>query len=193
MDEPIDTNQAVNPIHYELAITAEEARLGTKKILSRRGKRLEVNIPAGVIAGSTIKLTNALQLTDGQPGDILIQIKVKDEKVAAGVIEINDGNFEQEVLSCKTPVVVDFWAPWCGPCRMIAPITAKLAEEYQGRVKFCKLNVDENPLAAAKYQVMSIPLLLFFRGGKVIEQIIGAVSESAVRSKIEAVRGTQHV
>jgi len=193
MDEPIDTNQAVNPIRYELAITAEEARLGTKKILSRHGKRLEVNIPAGVIAGSTMKLTNALQLTDGQPGDILIQIKVKDEKVAAGVIEVNDGNFEQEVLKCETPVVVDFWAPWCGPCRMIAPITAKLAEEYQGRVKFCKLNVDENPLAAAKYQVMSIPLLLFFRGGKVIEQIIGAVSESAVRSKIEAVRGTQHV
>jgi len=152
-----------------------------------------VNIPAGVIAGSTIKLTNALQLTDGQPGDILIQIKVKDEKVAAGVIEVNDGNFEQEVLKCETPVVVDFWAPWCGPCRMIAPITAKLAEEYQGRVKFCKLNVDENPLSATKYQVMSIPLLLFLKGGKVLEQIIGAVSESAVRSKIEAVRGTQHV
>jgi len=187
MDEPIDTNQAVNLIRYELAITAEQARLGIKKILSRRGKRLEVSIPAGVIAGSTIKLTNALQLTDGQPGDILIQIKVKDEKVAARVIEVNDGNFEQEVLRCQTPVVVDFWAPWCGPCRMIAPITAKLAEEYQDRVKFCKLNVDENPLTAAKYQVMSIPLLLFFKDGKVIEQIIGAVSESAVRSKIEAV------
>jgi|GEM_PF-69265 len=192
MDEPVDTNQAVNSVRYELAITAEEARLGTKKILSRRGKRLEVNIPAGVIAGNTIKLTNALQLTDGQPGDILIQIKVKDEKVAARVIEVNDGNFEQEVLRCQTPVVVDFWAPWCGPCRMIAPITAKLAEEYQGRVKFCKLNVDENPLSATKYQVMSIPLLLFFKDGKVNEQIIGAVSESAVRSKIEAVRGAQH-
>jgi thioredoxin 1 len=187
MDESIDANQKVNPIHYELTITAEEARLGTKKILSRNSKRLEVNIPSGATAGSKIKLTNALQLTDGQPGDILIQIKVKDERIASGVIEVNDGNFEYQVLKSKIPVVVDFWAPWCGPCRMIAPITEKLADEYQGQVKFCKLNVDENRLAAGKYQVMSIPLLLFFKSGKVIEQIIGAVSESAVRSKIEAV------
>jgi thioredoxin 1 len=187
MDESIDANQKVNPIHYELTITAEEARLGTKKILSRNSKRLEVNIPSGATAGSKIKLTNALQLTDGQPGDILIQIKVKDERIASGVIEVNDGDFEYQVLKSKIPVVVDFWAPWCGPCRMIAPITEKLAEEYQGQVKFCKLNVDENRLAAGKYQVMSIPLLLFFKGGKVIEQIVGAVSESAVRLKIEAV------
>jgi thioredoxin 1 len=187
MDESIDTNQTVNLIRYELAITAEEARVGIKKILSRHGKRLEVNIPSGATAGSKIKLTNALQLTDGQPGDILIQIKVKDERIAARVIEVNDANFEYQVLKSKIPVVVDFWAPWCGPCRMIAPITEKVAEEYQGLVKFCKLNVDENHLAAGKYQVTSIPLLLFFKDGKVIEQIIGAVSESAIRSKIEAV------
>jgi thioredoxin 1 len=187
MDDPIDTTEAVNSIRYELAITAEEARLGSKKILSRHGKRLEVNVPIGVTAGSRIKLTNALQLTDGQPGDILIQIKVKDDRVIAGVIEVNDGNFEHQVLKSEVPVVVDFWAPWCGPCRMIAPTTEKLAKEYQGRVKFCKLNIDENRLAAGKYQVMSIPLLLFFKEGKVIEQILGAVPESAVRSKIEAV------
>jgi thioredoxin 1 len=186
MDEPVDTNHTVNSVRYELAITAEEARLGTKKILSRRDRRLEVNIPAKVTAGSTVKLTNALQLTDGHPGDILIQIKIKDERTAAGVIEVNDGSFEREVLSCQTPVVVDFWAPWCGPCRMIAPITEKLAEEYQDRVKFCKLNVDENRLAAGKYQVTSIPLLLFFKDGEVVEQIVGAVSESAVRPKVEA-------
>ena len=186
MNESFEQSQAGNSVRYELAITAEEARLGTKKVLSRQGKRLEVNIRAGVVSGNMVKLTNALQLTDGHPGDILIQIKVSEEKTAAEVVEINDGNFEDEVLKSSSPVVVDFWAPWCGPCRMIAPITEKLAKEYAGQVKFCKLNVDENRLAAQKYMVMSIPLLLFFKGGKVIEQITGAVAESALRSKVQS-------
>ena len=172
---------------YEITITREDATQGLEKDLVRRGKKLRVKIPAGIKADRSIRLRNALQLTDGQPGDILIQIKVRDERIASGVIEVNDGNFENQVLKCKMPVVVDFWAPWCGPCRMIAPITEKLAEEYQGRVKFCKLNVDENRLAAGKYQVISIPLLVFFKRGKVIEQTIGVVSEFAVRSKIEVV------
>ena len=98
MDEPVDTNQIISAIRYELAITAEEAKLGIKKILARRGKRLEVKIPAGVVAGSTLKLPNALQLTDDHPGDILIEIKVNDRTMAARVLEINDGNFEREVL-----------------------------------------------------------------------------------------------
>ena len=187
MNESFEQSQTGNSVRYELAITAEEARLGTKKVLSRQGKRLEVNIRAGVVSGNMVKLTNALQLTDGHPGDILIQIKVSKEKMAAEVVEINDGNFEAEVLKSSSPVVVDFWAPWCGPCRMIAPITEKLAKEYAGQVKFCKLNVDENRLAAQKYMVMSIPLLLFFKGGKVIEQITGAVAESELRSKVESV------
>ena len=187
MNESFDQSQAGNSVRYELAITGEEARLGTKKLLSRQGKRLEVNIPAGVITGSMVKLSNALQVTDGHPGDILIQIEVKGEEMPAGVIEINDGNFEDEVLKSSLPVVVDFWAPWCGPCRMIAPITEKLAQEYQDRLKFCKINIDENRLAAEKYMVMSIPLLLLFKGGKVIEQSTGAVPESELRSKVESV------
>ena len=96
MNESSDQSQAFTPVRYEIAITVEEARLGTKKILSRQGKKLEVNIRAGVKTGSTVKLSNALQITDGHPGDILIQVKVEEEKIAEGVIEINDGNFEMQ-------------------------------------------------------------------------------------------------
>jgi thioredoxin 1 len=191
MNESFEQSQAFTPVRYEIAITAEEARLGTKKILSRQDKKLEVSIPAGVKTGSTVKLANALQVTDGHPGDIFIQVKVKEEKIAAGVIEINDGNFEDEVLKCSLPVMVDFWAPWCGPCRMIAPITEKLAEEYEGRLKLCKLNVDENPQAASKYQVMSIPQILFFKNGEIVDESTGAVPESVLRSKAESVSQKQ--
>jgi thioredoxin 1 len=102
------------------------------------------------------------------------------------VSEVNDQNFESEVLKCDMPVVVDFWAPWCGPCRMIAPVTEKLAEEYADRVKFCKLNVDENPKIARQYRVMSIPLLLFFKVGQQVDSVLGAVPESILQPKVKA-------
>ena len=102
------------------------------------------------------------------------------------VTEVNDQSFENEVLKCDIPVVVDFWAPWCGPCRMIAPVTEKLSEEYADRVKFCKLNVDENPEMSQKYQVMSIPILLFFKDGQQVDRVLGAVPEAMIKPKVES-------
>ena len=102
------------------------------------------------------------------------------------VIDLTDQNFEDEVLKSDLPAVVDFWAPWCGPCRMISPITEKLSEEYNSKVNFFKLNVDENPQMAMRYQIMSIPLLIFFKNGQKVDESLGAVPESMIRPKVEA-------
>ena len=104
MSESSEQSQAFPPVRYEITVTAEEARLGTRKILSRQGKNLEVSIPAGVVKGSTVKPTNALRVTDGHPGDILIQVRVKGEETAVGAIVVNDDNFGAEVLKSSLPL-----------------------------------------------------------------------------------------
>jgi thioredoxin 1 len=101
------------------------------------------------------------------------------------VNEIKDQDFDQEVLKSSLPVVVDFWAPWCGPCRQIAPVVEKLSEEYKDKLKFCKVNVDENHDTASKYHVMSIPTLILFKKGQLVEQTVGGVSEKTLRSKLQ--------
>ena len=102
-------------------------------------------------------------------------------------IEVTDATWEDEVLHASTPVVVDFWAVWCGPCRMIAPVVEELAEEYDGKVKFSKLNVDENPQVSTQYGIRSIPTLLVFKDGKPVDQLVGAVPKKDVQKRVEAV------
>ena len=101
------------------------------------------------------------------------------------LIDISDQNFEEEVLKSTLPVMVDLWAPWCAPCRMVAPVVERLAEKYDKRFKFCRLNVDENPQTASKYGIMSIPTLMFFKDGKVVETVTGAVPERVLQPKVE--------
>ena len=105
--------------------------------------------------------------------------------IMSKVIEVTDQNFDEEVLGSDLPTEVDFWAPWCAPCMMVSPIYDKLSEEYDGRFKFCKLNVDENQRTAVRYQIMSIPMQMFFGNGEKVDEILGAVPEHQIRTMVE--------
>ncbi len=102
-------------------------------------------------------------------------------------VEVNDSNFDQMVLQSKTPVLVDFWAVWCGPCRMVAPVVEELAGEYEGKVTVVKLNVDENPKTASQYGIMSIPTLFIFKDGAPVSNIIGFRPKAELKKSIDAV------
>jgi thioredoxin 1 len=99
-------------------------------------------------------------------------------------IEITDANFQKEVLESSVPVLVDFWAVWCGPCKMIAPVVEEIAGEYDGKLKVGKVDVDNNPEVPLKYNIRSIPTLMIFKGGKVVEQIIGALPKRNLLDKL---------
>ncbi len=102
-----------------------------------------------------------------------------------GLIEINQDNFESEVLKNELPVLVDFWAPWCGPCKAIAPTVEDIAQEYAGKLQVCKLNIDSSPTIAAKYSIMSIPTLLIFNKGEVQAQIVGLAGKDKIVDKFK--------
>lgn len=98
--------------------------------------------------------------------------------MAENVLEVNDGNFESEVIDSEKPVIVDFWAEWCGPCRMVTPVIEEIANEHSEKVKVTKLNVDDNRETAAKYRIMSIPTVILFKNGEIETQVVGARSKA---------------
>jgi thioredoxin 1 len=107
--------------------------------------------------------------------------------MAAGVLEIDDSSFESEVLQSDKPVMVDFWAPWCGPCKAIGPVVEDLAGKFGGQIKFTKCNVDDNPVTPNKYGIKAIPTLIFFKDGNVAEQITGMVAKSKLEETINGI------
>ena len=105
--------------------------------------------------------------------------------MAGAVIELTDANFEQEVAASSTPVLVDMWATWCGPCRLIAPVVEELAGTYRGRLKVGKVNVDDHPQVAAQFRIMNIPTLLLIKGGQEVDRIVGVVPKEELARRID--------
>ena len=104
---------------------------------------------------------------------------------AAGVVEVDDATFEKEVIQSEQPVLVDFWAVWCGPCKVLSPIVEELGHDFEGKLKVGKVNVDENNNLAMRYGVMSIPTLKFFKGGKVVGELIGAAPKATIEAELK--------
>lgn len=100
--------------------------------------------------------------------------------------EVTEATFPEKVVTSDVPVLVDFWAPWCGPCRMVGPVIEQLAHEYEGRARILKCNVDNNPNLAVQFQVTGIPALLFFKGGKLVDSVMGLAPKSALKAKLDA-------
>jgi thioredoxin 1 len=107
--------------------------------------------------------------------------------MAQGIIEIDDSSFDNEILQADKPAVVDFWAPWCGPCKAIGPVIEDLAGTYGDQVKFTKCNVDDNPVTPGKFGIKAIPTLIFFKDGKVVDQITGMVAKSKLEDSLKKV------
>jgi thioredoxin 1 len=107
----------------------------------------------------------------------------------AAPLNVTSTNFETEVLQAKDPVLVDFWAPWCGPCRVIGPVVEEMATQYAGKLKVGKLNVDEHPMVAQRYGITGIPALLFFKDGDVVDTVVGAVPRNVLQKHIDGVVG----
>ncbi|MGE4505330.1 MAG: thioredoxin [Desulfovibrionaceae bacterium] len=113
-----------------------------------------------------------------------VRTEPKKTKEFEMALQVTDAMFEEQVLKSDIPVLVDFWAPWCGPCRAMGPVIDELSEEYEGKVKICKMNVDENSASPSKYGIRAIPTLILFNNGEVVDQTTGAVSKSSIKEMI---------
>lgn len=107
--------------------------------------------------------------------------------MAEGILDIGDDNFEEEILKASKPSVVDFWAPWCAPCRAIAPLMEELAKDFGDKIKFAKCNVDNNPVTPGKYNIRSIPTIIFFKNGEIVKQVVGMVARSKFEEIINSI------
>jgi thioredoxin 1 len=127
-----------------------------------------------------------VSLTKGESTKYNYSVLVRRLEMSEGIMEATTATWEKEVLNPIGLIMVDFWAVWCGPCRIIAPTVEELAKEYAGKVKVLKLNTDENPDIASRYKIMGIPTLMFFKGGQKIDQIVGAVPKPQLKAKIDS-------
>ena len=107
--------------------------------------------------------------------------------MAAGIFEVDDSSFDAEILQSEKPAMVDFWAPWCGPCKAIAPVIEDLVEAFGDRIKFAKCNVDDNPVTPGKYGIKAIPTLIFFKGGDAVDQITGIVAKAKLEETLNSI------
>ncbi|MBC8394091.1 MAG: thioredoxin [Deltaproteobacteria bacterium] len=107
--------------------------------------------------------------------------------MAAGIFEVDDSSFDAEILQSEKPVMVDFWAPWCGPCKAIAPVIEELVEAFGDKIKFAKCNVDDNPVTPGKYGIKAIPTLIFFKGGDAVDQITGIVAKAKLEETLSSI------
>jgi len=120
------------------------------------------------------------------PGEQLNVYDMEGFVMGEKSLKVTSGTWDGEVMQAQGLVLVDFWAVWCGPCQMVGPVVEELAGEYEGKLKVCKLNTDENPDIASKYRIMGIPTLMFFKNGAAVDQVVGAVPKAQLKSKIDS-------
>lgn len=175
-----DENPALAQRYAIRTVTALTFQNGDEFSRAENPSSDELRAHAAYVMGRGAKPDDRRQATDDGRTRVETQTAQNNHPV-----KVTDATFAREVLGAPLPVLVDFWAEWCGPCRMIAPALEKLAREYGGRARIAKLNVDENPRIAAQYQVQGIPTLLLVKNGKVVDRIVGALPEAQLRAQLE--------